>query len=129
MKYIIDTQILIWQISGNTRIHSDTIGIITNADNEVYVSWASIWEITVKASIGKLFLGISLSELEKYLNQNGYKILDFNFRYFDVLKTLNYFHRDPFDRLIISQAIAEALTLITSDDKMEQYDVKLILNK
>ncbi|MEG4803953.1 type II toxin-antitoxin system VapC family toxin [Microcoleus sp. ARI1-B5] len=126
MKYLIDTHILIWFVEGNDRLDENIRSLIANPLHEIYISQASLWELTIKISIGKLSLSISVSELEIFLIDQGFKIIETKFIHYDKLQNLPFYHQDPFDRLIISQAQAEDYTIITRDDRFKQYDVKLL---
>ena len=125
MNYLIDTHILIWFIEGNEQLSKKAQAIITNPANDIYISQASLWEMTIKISIGKLSLSISLSDLELFLSSNQFQILDTKFRHYEILQYLPFHHQDPFDRLIIAQAKAEDYILITNDARFKLYDVKL----
>ena len=124
MKYLIDTHILIWFVEVNARLDEYVRSLIANPVNEIYISQASLWELTIKISIGKLSLSISVSELEIFLLDHDFQILETKFLHYDKLQNLPFYHQDPFDRLIISQAQAEDYTIITHDDRFKQYDVK-----
>jgi PIN domain nuclease of toxin-antitoxin system len=126
MKYLIDTHILIWFVEGNDRLDENIRSLIANPLHEIYISQASLWELTIKISIGKLSLSISVSELEIFLIDQEFKIIETKFIHYDKLQYLPFYHQDPFDRLIISQAQAEDYTIITRDDRFKQYDVKLL---
>ena len=126
MKYLIDTHILIWFIEGNDRLDEDVRSSIANPVNEIYVSQASLWELTIKISIGKLSLSISVLELEMFLISHDFLIIETKFLHYDRLRNLPFHHQDSFDRLIISQAQAEDYTIITHDDRFKQYEVKLL---
>ena len=126
MKYLIDTHILIWFIEGSDRLSQKAQAIITNPANDIYISQASLWEMTIKISIGKLSLSISLSDLELFLSSNQFQILETNFHHYEILQHLPFHHQDPFDRMIISQAKAEDYILITNDARFKLYDVKLV---
>jgi PIN domain nuclease of toxin-antitoxin system len=88
------------------------------------LSVASLWEITIKFQIGKLTLNISLEDLFNYIDRNQIEIIPINIEHLLTLSELPRHHGDPFDRLIISQAIAENLTLITRDSGLKKYKVK-----
>ncbi|MEG4322277.1 MULTISPECIES: type II toxin-antitoxin system VapC family toxin [unclassified Microcoleus] len=75
MKYLIDTHIVIWFVEGNTRLDEDVRSLIANPVNEIYISLASLWELTIKISIGKLSLSISVSELEMFLIEHDFQII------------------------------------------------------
>ena len=102
MNYLIDTHILLWYISGDKRIRSDTKSKIDNKDNVIYISKASLWEITIKVSIGKLNLKGSLIDFYNYLEEKGFEILEFDINDLETLLTLPFHHQDPFDRMIIA---------------------------
>ena len=89
-----------------------------------FLSAASLWEITIKNQIGKLILNISLEELFNYADRNQIEIIPINSDHLLVLSTLPIHHSDPFDRLIISQAIAENLVIITRDKGFKKYMVE-----
>lgn len=91
----------------------------------MFVSHAAIWEMTIKYSLGKLALEHSLSEWENLLLQNHFDLLPSTFRHFETLASLPFHHQDPFDRLMIAQAIAENFTLISHDPKFSMYPVRL----
>ena len=80
--------------------------------------------MTIKVSIGKLSLSISLSDLEIFLSSNQFQILETKFCHYEVLQSLPFHHQDPFDRLIIAQAKAEDYILITNDNRFKLYDVR-----
>ena len=125
MNYLIDTHILIWFIEGDEKLSKQTQALITNPVNNIYISQASLWEMTIKISIRKLSLSISLSDLEIFLSSNQFQILETRFRHYEILQYLPFHHQDPFDRLIIAQTKAEDYTLITNDHRFKLYDVKL----
>jgi PIN domain nuclease of toxin-antitoxin system len=103
MNYLIDTHILLWYIVGDKRIENDTQTKIESESNAIFLSNASLWEIAIKVSIGKLKLKGSLIDLQNYLNDKGFKILEFDFEDLQTLQTLPFHYQDPFDRLIIAQ--------------------------
>src|SRR5688572_28564961 len=126
MNYLIDTHVLIWFVTGNLKLARKFIEEIQNPDNTVLVAKVSLWEIAIKVSLEKLTLGISLRELENYLTERNFAALEFNHEDLQQLIQLPFHHRDPFDRLIISQAIKRNITVITDDKKFELYPVQLL---
>jgi PIN domain nuclease of toxin-antitoxin system len=90
------------------------------------VSMASFWEITIKVSLGKLIIDGTIADVINNALSKGFKILSIEREHLIVLSTLDLIHRDPFDRIIIAQAIAENMPLISSDDVFKQYPVNYI---
>jgi PIN domain nuclease of toxin-antitoxin system len=121
MNYLIDTHILLWYIIGDKRISSDIQAKIENDVNTIFLSNASLWEISIKVSIGKLKLRGSLNDLKNYLNENGFQILEFDFNDLEMMVSLPFLHQDPFDRLIIAQAKAKSFEIITNDSQVQEY--------
>ena len=99
---------------------------IEDSNSIVYVSIVSLWEIAIKASLGKLTLKIEFSELQVLVRQNGFPELAISFDHLQRLRTLSLHHRDPFDRLIIAQGIEEQMTIVTSDPLFKQYQVSVL---
>lgn len=126
MNYLIDTHILIWRISSNPLLSPKAISEIDNTQNTITISKASLREIAIKVSLKKLEIGIQFSELEEYLQKKDILVLDFTYQELDQLITLPQHHRDPFDRLIICQALTNNLTIITDDEKFSLYPIQLL---
>lgn len=121
MNYLIDTHILLWYITGDIRIKDDTRDKIESNNNLVFVSNASLWEIAIKQSIGKLNLNVSLSELFDFLKKKGFEILEYDINDLETLQTLPFHHQDPFDRIIIAQVKTKFLEIITNDTMVIKY--------
>lgn len=105
MNIIIDTQILIWFITDNHRLKKKSKLLIESNSNQIYVSFATLWEIVIKKSIGKLDFKFTIKELKKDIELHDLVFLYFDIICLDVLQTLNCHHKDHFDRMIISQPI------------------------
>ncbi len=125
MKYLIDTHVLIWFSEDDKRLPARIKAILEDKASEVYVSHATIWEMAIKMSLGKLNLLYSLAEWEQVLVKNSIALLPNSFRYYQILLSLPLHHQDPFDRLIIAQGIAEDFTVISHDSRFSAYPVKL----
>lgn len=121
MNYLIDTHILLWYITGDIRIKPDTRDKIESNNNLVFVSNASLWEIAIKQSIGKLNLNVSLSELFDFLRKKGFEILEYDIKDLETLQNLPFHHQDPFDRIIIAQVKTKFLEIITNDTMVMKY--------
>ena len=91
--------------------------------SNVHVSIVSVWEITIKASIGRLDLKMSMDELKNEIYTNDFNMLPITFDDLKVLKELPFYHRDPFDRILIAQALSNDQVLISKDVIFEKYDV------
>ena len=124
MRFLIDTHVLLWYLLGDSRISDRTKSILESKENKLFLSKASLWEIAIKMSIGKLLLNVSLTELSFFLIDKGFEILDFNIADLEKLQSLPFIHKDPFDRLIIAQAKTKSLKLISYDSKIEEYFTK-----
>lgn len=121
MNYLIDTHILLWYIVGDKRVSSEIQDKIENDANNIFLSNASLWEITIKVSIGKLKLKGNLSDLKDFLNEKGFKIIEYDFDDLETLLKLPFHHQDPFDRLIIAQVKTKSLEIITNDSQVRKY--------
>lgn len=127
MKYLLDTCALIYMIFAPDRLSSRAAEIISG-DCELYVSIVSVWEIMIKEQIGKLDIDeTSAMELQDACNQMNVHILQTSIPQVDGIRSLPVYkdHGDPFDRLIISQAIDLKMPVITSDEKFNRYDIQV----
>ncbi len=109
---LLDTHTFIWFIEGSQELSNNAIQLIQDENNEFLLSMASLWEISIKVGLGKLEILGGYSNIMTDLTQNGIKILPIDFAHTLVQSKLQLHHRDPFDRLIIAQAIAENLLII-----------------
>lgn len=125
MRYLLDTHVLIWFSEDDNRLPDQIKSIIEDDSNEFFVSHATIWEMAIKMSLGKLRLRYSLAELEQVLVKNSIALLPNSFRHYQALLPLPHHHQDPFDRFIIAQGIAEDFTVISHDSRFSAYPVKL----
>lgn len=126
MTILIDTHILLWYAKGDSRLPSAVRERIEHPQSICLVSKVSLWEITIKAALGKLDLGVSLDIFLNELPRQGFRLLDIDLNELRILRTLPFYHGDPFDRLIIAQAIARDCPIISDDAKFAQYPVSLI---
>ncbi len=125
MAFLLDTHAFLWFVSGDKKIPKSVKDIISNINESCYLSAASLWEITIKLQIGKLKLGIPLNELFEFVTRNQIEVIPINFEHLITLAELPKNHTDPFDRIIISQAIVENLEIITKDKEFKKYDTKI----
>jgi len=123
MELLLDTHIYLWLVSGDERLSTDAEMLISNAD-AVYVSSASFWEIAIKVRSGKL--RADLVELLCDLESNGLQILPVFAHHASVVSTMPEYHKDPFDRMLVAQAISENFYLMTADQQLTQYSEQVI---
>ncbi|MBC6112321.1 type II toxin-antitoxin system VapC family toxin [Pedobacter fastidiosus] len=127
MRYLIDTHIFISLINKDDTFINKSIKSIEDVNNDIFLSIASIWEIVIKINIGKLTLTRNLQEMYNLIENLNISVLNIQKLHLDTYLTLPIIHRDPFDRIIISQAIADDLTLITDDQHIRNYpNLKLL---
>ena len=125
MKYLLDTHVLIWYLFGDTAISKTAKKLIDNTD-ECYYSICSLWEIGIKQSLKKLTLKESIPYIEEKCQENDFNKFDISSEHIELLKSLPFIHHDPFDRLLIAQAKAEKMTIITKDGIIPQYNIQTI---
>ena len=126
MKYLLDTNTAIWALDDKTKLSEAARVIIDDTSLSLCVSIISAWEIAIKVSIGKLnFVGGSAFFLEK-MQKNGLELINLEGSHIKHVETLPFIHRDPFDRLLIATAQAENMTILTSDENIQKYDVPSI---
>ena len=123
MSYLLDTHVLLWALSSPEKLSPKARRAIENRAHKILVSAASLWEISIKKSLGKLRVPETLLE---HIAEQQFDLLDINAKHVVQTERLPLFHKDPFDRLLIAQTQCEKLTLITRDTKMEQYPVSLL---
>lgn len=118
MRLLLDTHIFLWAVSGSPRLTSSTRRLIESAD-EVYVSAASIWEIAIKARLGKI--KADPQALAAAVEAGGFLELPVTAAHAAGVAKLEPHHNDPFDRLLIAQALAVPLRLVTADERLAKY--------
>ncbi len=126
MNLLVDTHAMLWYAGGDRRISTAARSAIENRENTSYVSIASWWEIAIKCSLNKLRLDLPF---ERFMNDRldeGFRVLPIDVRHLFALTMLPFHHRDPFDRLIVCQAMEESMPICTGDDCFTLYDVQVI---
>ncbi|AHG89179.1 PilT protein domain protein [Gemmatirosa kalamazoonensis] len=116
-RLLLDSHVFLWWSMGDERVRSGTRRAILDAP-EVYVSMASLWELAIKASIGKLRVGVSLRYA---VTVNHFTVLPVSLDHVERVANLPHHHRDPFDRMLAAQALHEGLTLVTHDRSFAPY--------
>ena len=123
MKILLDTQAFIWFVENDKSLPNSVKNIIENSSNSIIVSIASLWEMTIKYSLGKLILNFDLEEMIEKTIENGFELLPILPKHLIQLSTLKMFHSDPFDRIIIAQGLCENMIIVTSDAKFDSYKI------
>ena len=118
MRLLLDSHILVWLMKGDTRLTPEMRTLIGNA-TKVFASTASIWELSIKSSLGKLRLDVE--RLCSLLDRAGIEELQITRQHVMAVTRLPHLHRDPFDRLLIAQAISEPMRLLTVDPQLKAY--------
>lgn len=126
MKILLDTHTFLWFIAGDTQLDVYAQQLIEAPGNERYLSVASVWEITIKSSLGRLIVPTPPSALvREHIWANAIELLAITPEHFDALHNLPYHHGDPFDRLLIAQALQEGMTLVTKDPAFDSYNIQI----
>jgi PIN domain nuclease of toxin-antitoxin system len=126
-RLLLDTHTFLWWVNDAPELSIAARKAIANAGNECFLSIASCWEMAIKSSLGKLSL---TKPVERFVNdlitENGFRLLNIDLRHAAKVETLPFHHRDPFDRLLLAQAITEKLTIVSADSMFTSYGVKLL---
>ncbi|MCL2342932.1 MAG: type II toxin-antitoxin system VapC family toxin [Firmicutes bacterium] len=126
MRYLLDTHALIWYFENSSELLQKIKELIKRPENDLYVYAMSLWEIAIKVNLGKLNLSFTFDKLIEDVRKRDFDILQIEDEYLRGLSSLPFIQKDPFDRLLISTALAENLTIITIDDNIQKYDVSWI---
>ena len=119
MRLLLDTHILLWWVMADRRLSKVIAKVLTSAENDIAVSAATLWEITIKRALGRL--EIDLDELVSTIAADGFSELPMRFVHARKLEVLPRHHDDPFDRILIAQSIVEGRRLVTTDQAILDY--------
>ena len=119
MRLLLDTHVLLWWLSDDRKLAKNAREIIANTTNDVLVSSASLWEVAIKAALGRI--DVELDDLEDAIARNGFRSLPIGFRHALTAGRLPPIHRDPFDRMLVAQASVEELRIVSHDRVFERY--------
>ncbi len=127
MKLLLDTHALIWFAEDDSRLSARAREALHDEANHLHCSIVSIWEIAIKASLGKLKLGARLDgAFQRGLEETGFTFVPIEYLHAAHVLTLPWRHRDPFDRLLIAQATLEKLVLVSHDEQLDAYQIRRI---
>lgn len=121
MKLLLDTHLLLWAAGEPSRLSKEARSLISDPDNELLFSAASLWEVSIKCGLGRKDFRADPRILRRGLLDNGYGEIPIHSDHVVVLDTLPAIHRDPFDRILVAQAVAEGIELVTTDSQLVQY--------
>ena len=120
-----DTHAFLWLSLDDPQLSQNARDLLADTDNELWLSPASYWEIAIKISLGKYQITETLNEfVNREIVNNGISILPINPQHAQVVTTLPFHHKDPFDRLLIAQAMVEQMDIVSKDDKFDPYAVQ-----
>lgn len=124
MNYLLDTHVFLWVLADPGRLSKKALAAIRNPNHAVFISAVTSVEISIKQALGKLE---APEGLEDEIGHRGFQHLPLSYRHGTRMRNLPPYHQDPFDRMLIAQAMEESLTLISHDRKMEKYPVNLLI--
>ncbi|MFZ4815032.1 MAG: type II toxin-antitoxin system VapC family toxin [Phototrophicaceae bacterium] len=125
MDYLLDTHTFLWFVNDNDQLSATAREVIEHPDHTIYISIASLWEIAIKVSLGKLKAPLPLSDfISQQLHENDITLLGITVMHLNTVANLPFHHRDPFDRLIVAQAKTEGLSILGVDAIFDAYAVK-----
>jgi PIN domain nuclease of toxin-antitoxin system len=126
MKLLLDTHTFLWFIGDDPQL-SPTAGALLEADHDVLLSVASLWEIAIKVSIGKLTLAEPYATfIPQQLARNDIELLPLRLPHLSTVASLPFHHRDPFDRMLIAQAMVEGVPIVSSDGAFDAYGIERV---
>lgn len=125
-SYLLDTPIFLWSISMPEKLSAQVRTLIIDGRNTVYLSAASVWEISIKRKLGKLK---APDDIDKIADLKDFRKLPINILHAELAGALPEYHRDPFDRMLIAQATMHDLHLITCDACFKNYEIKVVMNQ
>ncbi len=126
MNLLLDTHVALWAITDDSRLSKKAKQLISEPRSHVWISAASIWEIAIKHSLGRGDMPVSSQQALDYFKQAGYEILAIEAEHTINTETLPNYHQDPFDRLLVAQALTEPMHLMTHDENVAKYSDLII---
>lgn len=127
MRVLVDTHVFLWWVEGDRALPAKARAALADRENECLFSLVSAWELAIKAGLGKLKLAIPVQRyVIEHVAANGFRMLDIRMAHIGRVESLAAHHGDPFDRLLIAQALEEKLPVVTADPVFRDYGVKRI---
>jgi PIN domain nuclease of toxin-antitoxin system len=125
VRVLLDTHMLIWALEDSPRLPAWARAVLEDPENDCWVSSASVWEIAIKAMLGKVRLGQPLAALEVAIERAGFQTIDVTLRHAAAIERVEVSHGDPFDRLLLAQCEVETLRLLTADKLLAKLPVSV----
>jgi PIN domain nuclease of toxin-antitoxin system len=126
MKILLDTHVLLWVAGDPNQLSAQARKLLEDPQNQLYFSAASLWEISIKNKLGRTDFKVDLPVLRRNLLDYGFEEIAINSAHILAVEALPNVHKDPFDRMLVAQTIAEGITLMTSDAAVAEYPVAVI---
>lgn len=127
MRLLLDTHVFLWWVNDAPELSAKARATIRKGQNECFLSVASAWEMAIKVSTGKLVLSQPVERfIPEQLATNGFRLLEIDFRHVARVESLPFHHRDPFDRLLVVQAMSEKMSVVSADAVLSEYGIKRI---
>jgi len=126
MRILLDTHIALWAITDDARLGKEVREWIVSPDSQVWISVASLWEIAIKHTLGRGDMPVSAQQALQYFNDSGYAVLPIQTAHVLKISFLPALHQDPFDRMLVAQALVEPMRLLTHDQTVAQYSDTII---
>jgi len=127
MTVLLDAHAFLWFITGNPNLSNTARALIEEQTEKKLVSIATLWEIAIKHSLGRLTINPPFAQvIPQQLSRNGFDVLGISLGHLDALLALPFHHRDPFDRLLIAQAVSEQFSIISADAAFDSYEINRI---
>ncbi len=127
MRLLLDTHILLWALTDDPRLSATVRDLLLDKNNDVFFSAASVWEIAIKRTLQRSGMPISATEAIRYFHEAGYEELGISASHTAMVESLPPLHTDPFDRLLVAQALAEPMRLVTHDRLVASYSPQILL--
>ncbi|MDR1854203.1 MAG: type II toxin-antitoxin system VapC family toxin [Azoarcus sp.] len=126
MRYLLDTHTVLWAFNDYEKLSPEAEAALSDTDSEACVSVASVWEVAIKASTGKLEFPGGATKFVETVERNGFRLLNIESPHVLRVESLPFIHRDPFDRLLVATALVEDMRLVTADENIRRYEVNCV---
>lgn len=127
MRFLLDTHAFLWWIGDDPRLSGRAAEVLSDTETRAFLSIASAWEMGIKVGLGRLELNDDLQPyLRRHLSENDIEVLGISLEHVSLVPTLPHHHRDPFDRMLVAQAMAENIPILTVDPQVAAYPVEVV---